>query len=188
MIQVFCSDRHSSLQRNDSPLLPRRPRTAKICGLCLPNWPKTTGRNPVGNAFFPSHPTVWKGLCSSVCILNTCHICLVCNYVSKLIPALQSRCTRFCFAQTIRRPQNQSPIDHCCLSFSYHMQNLNAWFGGCVSNVHLIVRWDVLSVLKRIRIRMGDPACYHPLQIAPTHSHSAAVNGRQRGRPPALCP
>ncbi len=37
--------------------------------------------------------------------------CLICNYVSKIIPALQSRCTRFRFAP-LRREQVQDRIRH----------------------------------------------------------------------------
>jgi replication factor C subunit 3/5 len=41
--------------------------------------------------------------------------CLICNYVSKIIPALQSRCTRFRFpplAESYVRERLQLVLDH----------------------------------------------------------------------------
>ena len=37
--------------------------------------------------------------------------CIICNYVSKIIPAIQSRCTRFRFAP-LEMEQVQARLDH----------------------------------------------------------------------------
>jgi replication factor C subunit 3/5 len=45
---------------------------------------------------------------------RNCRFCLICNYVSKLIPALQSRCTRFRFkplADQFVRPRLQHVVE-----------------------------------------------------------------------------
>lgn len=39
--------------------------------------------------------------------------CLICNYVSKIIPALQSRCTRFRF-QPLPERFVQARLEHIC--------------------------------------------------------------------------
>ena len=39
--------------------------------------------------------------------------CLICNYVSKIIPALQSRCTRFRF-QPLPEQFVKGRLDHIC--------------------------------------------------------------------------
>ncbi|KAG5459230.1 MAG: P-loop containing nucleoside triphosphate hydrolase protein [Olpidium bornovanus] len=46
--------------------------------------------------------------------------CLICNYVSKIIPALQSRCTRFRFAP-LEREQVMSRLDHVIESERYNI-------------------------------------------------------------------
>ena len=59
--------------------------------------------------------------------------CLICNYVSKIIPALQSRCTRFRFpplAQEYVRERLQEVIDQeQCVAYNYFFI-AHFWGGG----------------------------------------------------------
>jgi replication factor C subunit 3/5 len=51
--------------------------------------------------------------------------CLICNYVGKLIPALQSRCTRFRFAP-LAVAQIQDRLDHVIESEGYFRVHINS--------------------------------------------------------------
>lgn len=55
----------------------------------------------------PSHPAVMEKY------TRNARFCLICNYVSKIIPALQSRCTRFRF-QPLPQQFVRSRLDYIC--------------------------------------------------------------------------
>ncbi|EGR31962.1 replication factor c subunit, putative [Ichthyophthirius multifiliis] len=71
---------------------------------------------------------------------NNARFCLICNYVSKIIPALQSRCTRFKFKH-IPIEDAQKRIEEICLieKIKYDQSGLEAIFKLCDGDMRRVV-------------------------------------------------
>lgn len=54
--------------------------------------------------------------------VRNARFCLICNYVSKIIPALQSRCTRFRF-QPLPEQFVRSRLEYICMNESVALEN-----------------------------------------------------------------
>ncbi len=70
----------------------------------------------------------------------TSRFCLICNYVSKIIPALQSRCTRFKFRHIPLKDASERIFEICKEEkLNYTPEGIEAAFKLCEGDMRRVV-------------------------------------------------
>lgn len=102
------------------------------------------------------HPPILHGSTYAVMEKYTrnARFCLICNYVSKIIPALQSRCTKFRFAPLegnfVRERLELVVKNEGCVHCERNIRNINNRFSklrSCSKSLNNLVIWQGTACL-----------------------------------------